>query len=66
MVALVDVTLFEILEREVGAQEPRRSILEGDAAIVLDGGRLPDVGEDATRRAGEGERYPCVPLMIRK
>ena len=36
VVVLIDVALLEIFEAEVGAEEPRRSILQRDAALALE------------------------------
>src|SRR5262249_56541896 len=36
VVELIDVALLEVLEAEVGAEETRRSILQGDAPVALD------------------------------
>ena len=37
VIVLIDVALFQILEAEIGAEESRGAILQGDAAVASDG-----------------------------
>ena len=76
VVVLVDVALLEILEAEVGPEESRRSILQRDPPIALDGrrphplvrgpvGMVDDQQGDALDLGGRGEAQDRFAVAVR-